>query len=69
MVEWSQIDVTRFSKIQINPGQGSTNIKLGRVILEIWQGESKSWQGGPKLLLIDKARHIYFLTGFYQFKT
>ena len=61
MVEWSQIDVTRFSKIHINPGQGSTNIKLGRVILEIWQGESKTWQGGPKLLLLHKAGHISIL--------
>ena len=46
------------SKIYINHWQGSTNLKFGRVTLKIWQGECKTWQGGPKRMLLDVARHI-----------
>ena len=38
--------------------QGFTNLKFGRVTLKIWQGECKTWQGGPERMLLDVARYI-----------
>ena len=39
-------------------GQGSTNSKFGRVMLKVWQGEFKTWQGCPERMLLDVARYI-----------
>ena len=58
MAEWSQTDFTRCSKIYINYWQGSNKLFLGRVI-------PKTWQGGPKMILLDVARCCMILL-FYK---
>ena len=50
MAGWSQNDFTTCRKIHINHRQGSTKIFLGR-------GIPKTWQGGPKMILLDVASH------------